>query len=100
MYHINRANDHFLLGKEYLTQMVILSKCNCLLASQTSATPGVLMMTEGFENAMIFNLGTYNVARPLYKKYFTEQTPSTKNAADFFFLQSFTFFEFYAILLL
>ena len=59
IYHINRANDFFLLGKEYLTQMVILSKCNCLLTGMCSGATGAFMMTDGFEQAVVFNLGRY-----------------------------------------
>ena len=58
-YHTNRENDFYLLGKEYLTQIVILSKCNCLLASLCGGTTGAILMSDGFENTVIFNLGRY-----------------------------------------
>ncbi len=61
-YHLNRKNDHFWLGKEYLTQMVILSKCNCLLTSICSGAAGMMMMSTGFEQVAVFNLGQYGVA--------------------------------------
>ncbi|MBR1580062.1 MAG: hypothetical protein IJ668_06155 [Selenomonadaceae bacterium] len=61
-YHINRENDYFLLGKEYLTQMVILSKCNCLLTSMCSGAAGMMMMADGFEQAVVFDLGKYGVS--------------------------------------
>ena len=59
-FHIDRENDYYLLGKEYLTQMVILSTCNCLVAGRTSGTIGVTMMGN-FENIYTFNLGKYGM---------------------------------------
>lgn len=59
-FHTERENDHYLKGKEYLTEMVILSTCNCLVAGRTSGTVGVAMMKK-FENIYTFNLGRYGV---------------------------------------
>ena len=61
---INRENDHYLQGKEYLTQLVILSKCTSLIASRCSGTCGLMMLAENFENVHAFNLGLYGV-RPV-----------------------------------
>ena len=58
-FHLERENDYFLRGKEYLTEMVLLSACNCLVAGRTSGTVGVMMMTNGFENSLTFNFGRY-----------------------------------------
>lgn len=64
-FHLNRENDHFILGKDYLTQIAILSKCNSLVASRTNGTAGALMMADKiFENIFIFNLGRYGVLTP------------------------------------
>ena len=57
-YHIDRKNDYYLLGKDYLAQMVILSTCNCLVAGRTSGTVGAMMMGN-FENLYTFNFGRY-----------------------------------------
>lgn len=59
--HTDRENDYFLCGKEYITQLAILSKCNSFIAASCSGTVGVMMMTEKFENTYFFNLGRYGV---------------------------------------
>ena len=55
LYHINRENDFFLLGKEYLTQIVILSKCTCLCAMAGNGTAAAMMMSDGYERVAIFD---------------------------------------------
>ena len=54
---INRSNDHFLQGKEYLTEMVIASTCNSFVTARCSGSASVMMLTENFENVYAFNLG-------------------------------------------
>lgn len=61
---INRENDHFQQGKDYLTQMVLLSKCNSYVTAMCSGSAGVMMLAENFENVLAFNLGRYGV-RPV-----------------------------------
>lgn len=46
-------------GMEYLTSIVLLSKCNCLCGGCVSATVGALLLTEGFEYTFLFDLGIY-----------------------------------------
>ena len=58
---INRPNDHFQQGKDYLTQMVLLSTCNAFVAARTSGTVGVMMMADKFEHTYFFNLGRYGM---------------------------------------
>ena len=58
---INRPNDHFLQGKDYLTQIVLLSTCNSFIAARCSGSVGVMMFAKGFENVYAFNLGRYGV---------------------------------------
>ena len=57
-FHIDRENDYYLLGKDYLTQMVIVSTCNCFVCGITSGSVGVMMMSD-FENVHAFNFGKY-----------------------------------------
>lgn len=57
-FHTERKNDYLIRGAEYLTDMVILSTCNCLVTGRTSGTSGVMMMGN-FENVYNFNLGRY-----------------------------------------
>lgn len=55
-----RENDKFNKGLEYLTTVVLLSKCNCLVAPLVGATAGALGMNSGcYENTHIFDLGEY-----------------------------------------
>jgi hypothetical protein len=51
--------DKFNEGLKYLSQIYFLSKCNCFIAGSTRGSLGVLLMSEGFENYYIYNLGTY-----------------------------------------
>ena len=56
----NRENDKFLKGLEYLTTVILLSKCNCLIGSLVGATVGALAMNMGkYENLYIYDLGEY-----------------------------------------
>lgn len=61
MYVNNRENDYYLKGLEYLTEMVILSKCENVVMGRTSGTVGVNIMTKGFKNKYYFFLGRYGV---------------------------------------
>lgn len=58
---IDRPNDHFQQGKDYLAQMVLLSTCNSFVAARCSGSVGVMLMTKGFEHTYFFNLGRYGV---------------------------------------
>lgn len=46
-------------GMEYLTTIVLLSKCHCLCAGRASGTAGACLMSEGYEYTYIFDLGSY-----------------------------------------
>jgi len=59
--HIDRDNDHFLQGKDYLTQMILLSTCNSFVAARCSGSVGVMMLAKNFEHTYFFNLGRYGV---------------------------------------
>ena len=59
-YQFNRDNDHFLRGKEYLTEIVILSMCNSFVGAVCSGSTAALVMSNNrFENIFAFNLGIY-----------------------------------------
>jgi hypothetical protein len=47
-------------GIKYLTQICLLSKCTSFVGGNTRGTLGVLLMTEGFENQFVFDLGLYD----------------------------------------
>lgn len=58
---VDRENDHFLQGKEYLTELVLLSQCNSFIAARCSGTVGVMMLADHFEHTYFFNLGRYGM---------------------------------------
>lgn len=51
--------DTKIQGIDYLTQIVLLSKCNYFLAGRTSGSVGVAIITEGFEYEYYWDLGRY-----------------------------------------
>ena len=58
---IDRPNDYFLRGKEYLTDMILLSMCNSLVAARCGGSYATVMMAENFEHTYFFNLGRYGL---------------------------------------
>ena len=61
-----RENGYFLSGKEYLIEMMLLTKCNSLIASGGSGSNGVMFFAEkNFDNIYEFRLGSYGI----YPKY-------------------------------
>lgn len=57
--HIDRENDYFLQGLEYLKQIVMLSKSDYLLAGRTSGTVGTFLLSDGFKDFKVYDLGRY-----------------------------------------
>ena len=59
---VNRENDSFLNQKDYVTEMVILSKCNSFITSMCNGSCAVMMLADKlFENSMAIDLGIYGV---------------------------------------
>ena len=58
---IDRDNDYFLQGKDYLIQMVLLSTCNSFVTARCSGAVGVMMLADNFEHTYFFNLGRYGM---------------------------------------
>lgn len=56
---VDREDDEYIQGKEYLTNIVMLSKCNCLLTSRTSGSVGALLLAEKYEHVEVYDLGVY-----------------------------------------
>ena len=56
---LDREDDHFLQGKDYLTEMVLLSTCNSFIAARCSGTLAVMLIADSFEHTYFFNLGRY-----------------------------------------
>ena len=57
--HLDRENDHFTQGKDYLTEIVLLSMCNSLVAARCSGTVSAVLMAKYFEHTYFFDLGIY-----------------------------------------
>lgn len=58
---IDRKNDHFIQGKEYLMQMLLLSKCNSLVLTRCGGAIGAILFSGRIENMYTFELGNYGV---------------------------------------
>ena len=58
---IDRENDHFLQGKDYLTQMVLLTMCNSLVSARCFGSVGAMIIADNFDHTYFFNLGRYGV---------------------------------------
>ena len=54
-------NESFLRAKKYLTQIVLLSLCNCLVAERCGDSTNVMLMATKFANTYFFNLGIYGM---------------------------------------
>ena len=60
-HQFDREFDRYLKGEEYLTEIYILSKCNCLLSSRVGILGVALPMNAGkYENKYIYDLGVYS----------------------------------------
>ena len=60
------ANNKNLIGnvefvKIYLLNMIILSKCIDIISAQTSGSIGVFILSKGFRNNKVYNLGYYKL---------------------------------------
>ena len=45
--------------KTYLINIIILIKCIDIITSMTSGTIGAFILSEGFRNKIVYNLGLY-----------------------------------------
>lgn len=54
-----RENDYYLKGVEYLVNIGVLAKCDCLVAGCVGGLYGTLLLTEGYEEAYLYWLGCY-----------------------------------------
>lgn len=68
-----RENDRYIKGLDYLTEMILLSKCNFIIAGKATGTYGAAILSEqygGYEKEFYFDLGFYGIDDDsiLYKK--------------------------------
>lgn len=54
-----KKNDIYNRGLNYLITILILAKCNCIVAGRTSGTVGAALLTDGWEYSYFFDLGYY-----------------------------------------
>lgn len=60
--HFNRDNDDYYKGLEYLSSLVILSRCSALIGGNCGGTSAALYMNNmKYEYTYIFNLGLYGI---------------------------------------
>ena len=59
-YHIDRDNDKYLQGLEYLVSMLFLSRLKGFITSMTSGSQAVMYLSEGFDYLYVFDLGLYH----------------------------------------
>lgn len=58
--HFDRENDDYWKGVEYLSSLVILSKCNALVAGNCGGSLAAVFMNGGaYEDAFIYDMGMY-----------------------------------------
>lgn len=82
---VKRENHSYLLGKEYLRSIYLLSKCKYLILGLTSGATGLYILSNGFssqEFVCLFNLGCYGIdSKPTNFKYnrFIEKLFSIKS---------------------
>lgn len=54
-----KKGDKFERGLEYLVNILLLSKCNCVVSGRTSGAVGAALFTDGWEYSYFFDLGRY-----------------------------------------
>lgn len=53
------GQDKYMRGKEYLINILLLSRCNSLVAGNVGGTLGAILLTNGYEYQKIYNMGVY-----------------------------------------
>ena len=48
-------------AKNYLMNIYILTKCTDIVMTRGSGGAGIIILTEGFRNSLIYNLGEYHI---------------------------------------
>ena len=54
-----RERDRFLRGKEYLENIMLLARCDCLVAGSVGGTYGAILMSKGYDYEYVYALGVY-----------------------------------------
>ena len=56
----DKKNERFTRGLDYLTTILLLAKCSCIVAGRTSGTVGAALFSEGWKYSYFFDLGYYD----------------------------------------
>ncbi len=56
---MDRANDAYIKGEEYLRQILVLSRCRNVIISRTSGTVGMALLSDGWDYSHVYDLGRY-----------------------------------------
>ena len=59
-YTIDKDNDKYLRGMEYLVSILFLSQCDGIICSQCGGSTGAFLFSEGFDYLYVFDLGYYD----------------------------------------
>lgn len=57
--HFDRENDDYLKGIEYLSSLIILSKCKKFIGSNCGGTLTAMLFSENYQSAKVLNRGFY-----------------------------------------
>lgn len=58
---VRKEKNGFISGRNYLTSIYVLSKCKCLVAGRTSGSLAAVLLSEGYEDMYLWNLGYYGI---------------------------------------
>lgn len=56
-----REREKYLSGLEYLTDVYIMSRCNCIIGSTTCGVIASVLMSQGFEHSYFFDCGIFGI---------------------------------------
>lgn len=71
---IDRPNHNYELAKEYLASLYILSKCKYFIGGRCSGTKTAWILSEGWDDVFIWDLGKYGKCKYNPIKYIFELT--------------------------
>lgn len=58
---VREGKNGFMNGKDYLASIYVLSRCRYLIAGRTSGSLSAVLLSEGFEDMYLWNLGYYGI---------------------------------------
>lgn len=55
----NRQRDRYYKGRDYLINILLLADCEILVAGNVGGTHGALLLSKGYDEQFVFDLGVY-----------------------------------------